>query len=68
MREFEANLDHNQHFNNVTDIAHAGDERLFIVELSGRIYVMQADGSKSLFLDLSDKVTTDGTELGYVWA
>ncbi|MEM7331840.1 MAG: PQQ-dependent sugar dehydrogenase [Chloroflexota bacterium] len=63
VRQFEANLTTNT-FTNVTDIANAGDERLFVVELAGKIYVMQEDGTKSLFLDLSDKVTTDGTELG----
>lgn len=44
----------------VVDITHAGDERLFIVELTGEIYVQQADGSKSLFMDIGDRVVTGG--------
>lgn len=39
----------------------AGDERLFVAEKGGRIYgVDRTTGQRSLFLDLSDRVATQG--------
>jgi len=41
---------------------HAGDDRLFVVSQSGEIYVVQPDGSSSVFLDVDagDRVLTGG--------
>ncbi len=50
----------------VTDIAHAGDQRLFIVEQPGRIRIYQP-GSGLLatpFLDISGPVDDSGNEMG----
>ena len=46
-------------------LTHAGDDRLFVVEQPGRIRIIQ--GGQLLdrpFLDIADKVTTDGNEQG----
>jgi glucose/arabinose dehydrogenase len=46
-------------------LTHAGDDRLFVVEQPGRIRILQ--GGQLLdrpFLDIADKVTTDGNEQG----
>ena len=46
-------------------VTHAGDDRLFVVEQPGRIRIIQ--GGQLLdrpFLDIADKVTTDGNEQG----
>lgn len=40
-----------------------GDPRLFVVEKGGRIQVLAPDGRRTLFLDISDQVTT-GYEQG----
>lgn len=42
------------------DIAHAGDERLFVVEKNGYIKIIQADGSinENIFLDIDDKTSS----------
>jgi glucose/arabinose dehydrogenase len=44
-----------------TDIANAGDGRLFVAERSGMIYIVQADGVRlpTPFLDLRTKVNTE---------
>lgn len=63
VRQFEANPTAHT-FANVTDITNAGDERLFVAELSGIIYVIQENGTKSVFLDIRDRVDADGYELG----
>jgi glucose/arabinose dehydrogenase len=44
------------------DIAHAGDERLFIVEKDGVIRILDADGavSSTSFLDIQDLTSTGG--------
>ena len=50
---------------NATDLANAGDERLFIVEQPGRIHVY--DGSEVLptpFLNIVDRVDDGGFEMG----
>lgn len=51
-------------FNRITDIAHAGDDRLFIVEQRGVIIVLQTDGTRSTFLDIIAKVDSAGNEQG----
>jgi glucose/arabinose dehydrogenase len=46
-------------------LTHAGDDRLFVVEQLGRIRIIE--GGQLLdrpFLDITDKVTTDGNEQG----
>lgn len=45
-----------------TAIAHAGDERLFIVEQAGVIRIINGDGSivDTPFLDISDRVSSGG--------
>ncbi len=47
------------------DIAHAGDDRLFVVEQGGRIKIVQTDGSVNAtpFLDISSQVS-GGSEQG----
>jgi glucose/arabinose dehydrogenase len=49
-------------FTEPVKIAHANDDRLFVVEQQGRIYVVQADGTRlpTPFLNLSDRVATGG--------
>lgn len=51
-------------FDKTTDIASAGDERLFIVEQEGRIKVVQASGDVSIFLDITDRVYLELAEEG----
>ena len=47
-------------------IENCGDERLFIVEQGGKIWITLPDGSKlpNAFLDISDRVYTEGGEQG----
>ncbi|MEZ4518027.1 MAG: PQQ-dependent sugar dehydrogenase [Chloroflexota bacterium] len=52
-------------FSQVTAITHAGDDRLFIGQRTGEIYVLYPDGRKELFLDLSDRVYPNGSEYGF---
>ena len=49
-------------FSNPTDIANAGDERLFIVERRGRIRILNQDGSinPTPFLDIDARVVNTG--------
>lgn len=51
-------------FDRVTDIANAGDDRLFIVERGGRVRVMEPTGAISTFLDISSRVDANGGEKG----
>lgn len=48
----------------ITDIAHAGDERLFVIEQPGRIKIVNPDGSIKLipFLDITNSVRFIGLE------
>lgn len=48
------------------DIAHCGDERLFIVEQAGRIMIVNPDGSvnPTPFLDIRTRVNDSGGEQG----
>ena len=62
-REFEA-IPTTATFTNVTDITHAGDERLFVSEQAGTIRILQPDGSSALFLDIRDRVVDEGAEQG----
>ncbi len=47
-------------------MAHAGDQRLFIVEKQGRIRLIDADGQLAPvpFLDITDRVRSGGSEQG----
>ncbi len=49
-------------FQSPVDIKNAGDDRLFIVEQSGRIKILNADGSvpSPAFLDVSSLISTGG--------
>ena len=53
-------------FSNPTDIVSAGDSRLFIVEQTGKIRILDTSGNISPvpFLDLASKITTAGNEQG----
>lgn len=51
-------------FYDISDIAHAGDDRLFVTNKDGLIWVMQSDGSVSLFLDLTSRVDSTEWEWG----
>lgn len=51
-------------FNSPVDIANCGDDRLFIVERSGYIRILNTDGTSSLFLDIDSKVKSSGSEQG----
>lgn len=48
------------------DIAHAGDERIFIVEKAGRIRIVSPDGSvrNTPFLDIDARVNSSASERG----
>ncbi len=49
-----------------TDISHAGDDRLFVVEQAGRIRIVEADGTvlSTPFLDIIEQVRSIGNEQG----
>lgn len=53
-------------FNSPVDLAHAGDERLFVVEQSGRIKIIAADGTiqNQPFLNLNNRISSGGGEQG----
>lgn len=53
-------------FDNPVDIAHAGDDRLFVVEKDGYIRIINADGTVEAtpFLDIDSKVRSNGNEQG----
>ena len=49
-------------YSNPVEIVNAGDERLFVVEQTGRINILYTDGTKEAtpFLDISSQVTSGG--------
>ena len=53
-------------FNSPVEIKNAGDDRLFIVEKSGKIKILNQDGSVNSipFLDIQDRVSTNANERG----
>lgn len=55
-------------FNQPTYITNAGDDRLFVVEQPGTVQVVAdanaPEAGSELFLDLTDRVGSDGTEQG----
>lgn len=46
-------------------VTHAGDERLFIVEQRGRIYVRQPDGELGIFMDIVNRVSPEANSQRY---
>ncbi len=58
--------DFSEGFDQPLGIENAGDSRLFIVERTGRIWICDANGTKSTvpFLNISDRITTNGGEQG----
>ncbi|MCA9938502.1 MAG: PQQ-dependent sugar dehydrogenase, partial [Anaerolineales bacterium] len=48
----------------ITDIADAGDDRLFATEKTGRIQIIHPDGSVTEFLDISDRISYFGFQQG----
>ena len=53
-------------FNSPVEIKNAGDERLFVVEKSGKIKILNSDGTvnSTPFLDIEDRVSTNANERG----
>ena len=52
-------------FSSPVGIEHAGDSRLFVVEQTGKIRIVDANGNhKSHFLNLTDKIQATGFEQG----
>ena len=53
-------------FNSPVEIKNAGDERLFVVEKSGKIKILNLNGSvnSTPFLDIEDRVSTNANERG----
>ncbi|MCB0522718.1 MAG: PQQ-dependent sugar dehydrogenase [Lewinellaceae bacterium] len=53
-------------FNKPLDIAHCGDDRLFIVEQDGVIRILDKNGTKlpTPFLDINARVSSNGNERG----
>ncbi len=51
-------------FGPITDITHASDDRLFVVEKRGVIFVIQPPGTITPFMDITDRVVDDGQEQG----
>ena len=51
-------------FNSPVEIKNAGDERLFVVEKSGKIKILNQNGSvnSTPFLDIEDRVSTNANE------
>jgi glucose/arabinose dehydrogenase len=52
----------------VTNITHAGDERLFVSTKQGIIYIVHSDGTvaEEPFLDIRDRVESDEFEQGFL--
>ena len=50
----------------ITGIVHAGDQRLFVVERTGRIRIVQPDGTllQQPFLNISENVSSENWEEG----
>ena len=53
-------------FSSPVEIKNAGDERLFVVEKSGKIKILNPDGSvnSTPFLNIEDRVSTNANERG----
>ena len=56
-------------FNRPVHLTHVGDDRVFVVEQNGIVYVFQNDTETStakVFLDISDRVSRKGNEEGLI--
>lgn len=54
-----------KHIRQPVSITHARDDRLFIGQRSGEIVILHPNGSETVFLDISDRVVTNGSEYGF---
>lgn len=52
-------------FSLVTDVTHAGDDRLFIAERAGRVLILHPDGRITTFLDIRNQVISNRGEYGF---
>jgi glucose/arabinose dehydrogenase len=52
-------------FNQVTEVTHAGDGRLFIAERGGVVKILHPDGHTNVFLDIRHKVISHRGEYGF---
>ncbi len=53
-------------FNQVTEVTHAGDDRLFIAERPGVVKILHPDGRITTFLDIHQRVISNpGSEYGF---
>ena len=52
-------------FIDVTEITHAGDDRLFVTERAGVVKVLHPDGSVNVFLDIRNEVISHRGEYGF---
>ena len=56
-------------FNRPVHLTHVGDDRVFVVEQNGVVYVFQNDAETStakVFLDISDRISRKGNEEGLI--
>jgi len=52
-------------FRQVTEVTHAGDERLFVAERAGLVKILHPDGRITTFLDISNRVISSRGEYGF---
>ena len=52
-------------FNQVTEVTHAGDDRLFIAERHGVVKILHPDGRITTFLDIHGRVISHSGEYGF---
>jgi glucose/arabinose dehydrogenase len=52
-------------FNQVTEVTHAGDDRLFVAERAGVVKVLHPDGHVTTFLDIRNRVISHSGEYGF---
>ena len=52
-------------FSQVTDVTHAGDDRLFVAERHGVIKILHPDGRITPFLDIHNRVISHSGEYGF---
>jgi glucose/arabinose dehydrogenase len=52
-------------FTSVTEVTHAGDNRLFVAEQAGVVKILHPDGHITIFLDIRDKVISHRGEYGF---
>jgi len=52
-------------FRQVTEVTHAGDERLFVAERAGLVKILHPDGRITPFLDIRNRVISSRGEYGF---